>query len=261
MCLLCYIVDATPRTETVEVVFPTAAAAAEADAEVAARYANANADAEVAATIAPSCGSTNANANEFESIVAKALEKMPPELAALAKDPKRHAKSKDPGWKYGFWPYGVKRDMVQCIFCQKVVPAGIKRFKQHIAGGYGDVEKCPIASAIVRKELFDYLKKNARKELHLRQRMDDVEAKSGGEVQEVTIAPSSGTRVKEAKRKAQASINSYMGSVKQGSQKYTKNVGSMLCKAPEEVVHERHNSKNSQTSMEHCTKNLRNQSK
>jgi hypothetical protein len=49
-----------------------------------------------------SCGS--GNAVDFDSIVAKALDELPLELVALAKDPKRHAKSKDPGWKYGFWP-------------------------------------------------------------------------------------------------------------------------------------------------------------
>jgi len=150
------------------VVFPSAAAAAEADAEVTGGYAASN---EPNSAAVPSCGSGNVTPNDqdIESIVASTLEKMPPELAAMAKDPKRHAKSKDPGWKYGFWPYEGKRDMVQCIFCRKVVPAGIKRFKQHIAGGYEDVEKCPTAHAIVRKELYDFLKKNARKELNLQQ--------------------------------------------------------------------------------------------
>ncbi|XP_042034508.1 uncharacterized protein LOC121780917 [Salvia splendens] len=178
---------------------------------------------------------------------------MPPELAAMAKDPKRHAKSKDPGWKYGFWPYEGKRDMVQCIFCRKVVPAGIKRFKQHIAGGYGDVEKCPTAPAIVRKEMYDFLKKNARKELNLQQGREwDCEADSGGEVQETCAVPSSGTRIKESNRMF---ARSYLDSAKQGSQKYMKSVSSMLQKSPEDVVSERHSSRNSQTSkMEHCTK-------
>jgi hypothetical protein len=165
---------------------------------------------------APSCGSSNDH--DFESMVAETLENMPPELAAMAKDPKRHAKSKDHGWKYGFWPYEGKRDMVQCIFCRKVVPAGIKRFKQHIAGGYGDIEKCPTAPAIVRKELYDFLKKNARKELNLQQGREwDREPNSGGEVQEISVVPSLGTRVKETKRKiVQATIDS----AQQGSQKY-----------------------------------------
>jgi hypothetical protein len=70
-------------------------------------------------------------------------------------------------------------------------------------------------------------------------------------VQEISVVPSSGTRVKETKRKiVQATIDS----AQQGSQKYSKNVSSMLCRSPEDVVLERHKSKNSQPSMEHCTK-------
>jgi hypothetical protein len=62
------------------------------------------------------------------------------------------------------------------FFCQKVVPAGIKRFKQHIAGGFGDVGKCPRAPEVVRKEMADYLKKNARnKMVFLDNEEEDVE--------------------------------------------------------------------------------------
>jgi hypothetical protein len=96
------------------------------------------------------------------SIQDKAIAALPTEMAEMAKDTKRKARSSDPGWKYGFWLDIAKKEMVQCIFCQKVVPAGIKRFKQHIAGGFGDVGKCPRAPEVVRKEMADYLKKNAR---------------------------------------------------------------------------------------------------
>jgi hypothetical protein len=105
------------QRERVEVVFPSATAAAEAEEE----ESSAGRTSAHVISVPSSCGS--ANAGDFDSIVAKALEELPPELAALAKDPKRHAKSKDPGWKYGFWSYEGKRDMVQCIFCKKVVPA------------------------------------------------------------------------------------------------------------------------------------------
>ena len=37
--------------------------------------------------------------------------------------------------------------------CKKVVPSGIKRFKQHLAGGYGDGVKCPKAPEMVRKDM------------------------------------------------------------------------------------------------------------
>ncbi|XP_042029910.1 uncharacterized protein LOC121776813 [Salvia splendens] len=244
--------SSSDENATVEVVFPNAAAAAEADAELTGGYAASD---EPNSAAVPSSGFGNVTPNEkdFESIVASTLGEMPPELAAMAKDPKRHAKSKDPGWKYGFWPYEGKRDMVQCIFCRKVVPAGIKRFKQHIAGGYGDVEKCPTAPAIVRKEMYDFFKKNARKELNLQQGREwDCEADSEGEVQETCAVPSSGTRIKESNRMF---ARSYLDSAKQGSQKYMKSVSSMLQKSPEDVISERRSSRNSQPStMEHCTK-------
>jgi hypothetical protein len=151
--------------------------------------------------------------------------------------------------------------MVQCIICKKVVPAGIKRFKQHLAGGYGDTEKCPKAVAVVRKEMSDYLKKNARIQAPPPPGRTgrEGEAENEGEIEEVptTAVPSSGTKVKDAKRKAkaqQASISSYISSGKTQSHKFSKSVSSMLCKTPEEVVQERHNSKSSQPSMEHCTK-------
>ncbi|XP_042044210.1 uncharacterized protein LOC121789951 [Salvia splendens] len=107
--------SSSDENATVEVVFPNAAAAAEADAELTGGYAASD---EPNSAAVPSSGSGNVTPNEkdFESIVASTLGEMPPELAAMAKDPKRHAKSKDPGWKYGFWPYEGKRDMVQCIF-------------------------------------------------------------------------------------------------------------------------------------------------
>jgi hypothetical protein len=80
----------------VEVVFPSAAVAAQAEEEDSgAGRASAH-----ATSVPSSCGSSNAV--DFDSIVAKALDELPLELVALATDPKRHAKSKDPGSKYGF---------------------------------------------------------------------------------------------------------------------------------------------------------------
>jgi hypothetical protein len=48
-------------------------------------------------------------------------------------DPKRKAKSSDPGWKYGFWPQIGNRDLVECSLCGVRVNSGIKRLKEHIA--------------------------------------------------------------------------------------------------------------------------------
>ena len=93
----------------------------------------------VASTAAGSAAST---APDIASLVEKALAKLPPEMAAEAKDPKRKAKSRDPGWQFGWWPDIAKKDSVQCIFCKTITPSGISRFKQHLAGGYGDAIMC-----------------------------------------------------------------------------------------------------------------------
>jgi hypothetical protein len=75
------------------------------------------------------------SALDIPSIIERAIAKLPPDLAAQAVDKKRKARSQDPGWKYGWWEDPTKKDFVTCIFCRKMVPAGINRFKQHLAGG------------------------------------------------------------------------------------------------------------------------------
>jgi len=115
--------------------------------------------------------------------------------------------------------------MVQCIFCKKVVPSGIKRFKQHLAGGYGDAVKCPEAPEMVRKDMHAYLKKKSRTVLV---QLDEGEQEQGAEAAEGergeaaeqepgeqgtarVQVPSFGTKVKHAKMKiAQAAITSFI---------------------------------------------------
>jgi hypothetical protein len=99
-----------------------------------------------------------------------------------AKDPKRKAKSKDPAWNYCYWPDLNKKD-VKCILCGKIVHAGVRRLKQHLVGGHGDVAKCPKTTSAISKEMSDYLKKNARqKPIDLDDDKDDeVEVLGEGE--------------------------------------------------------------------------------
>jgi hypothetical protein len=119
---------------------------------------------------------------------------------------------------------------------------------------------CPNPPEIVKREMNDYLKKNSRTVLV------EVPAAAGGEDEEeqeqdaaaepVKI-PSSGTKLKQAKRKiAQAAITSFIVSAaaKPETQKQSRSVSSLLCKSPEQVVTERHKSKQSQPTLEHCTK-------
>jgi hypothetical protein len=73
----------------------------------------------------------------------------------------------------------------------------------------------------------------------------------------VAIEPSSGTKCKHAKkRNAQSTMTSLVisAATKPITQKPSKSIASMLCKTPEEVVAERHKSKTSQSTLEHCTK-------
>ena len=145
---------------------------------------------------------------------------------------------------------------MQCIFCKKVVPSGIKRFKQHLAGGYGDAVKCPKAPEMVRKDMHAYLKKKSRIVLV---QLDEGEQEQGAETAEQGTTrvpvPNSGTKVKHAKMKiAQAAITSFIvsGPVKPQTQKYSKSVSSLLCDPPEVVVANRHQSRTSQPTLEHC---------
>ena len=81
-----------------------------------------------------------------------------------AKDPKRRpTKSKDPGWKYAFWPDLEDKFKLQCTLCGKKVPAGISRFKKHLAGGFPIVEKCPKTTPEIRKQFHELLKSGGKK--------------------------------------------------------------------------------------------------
>jgi hypothetical protein len=101
-------------------------------------------------------------AADCKTLAEKAIAALPPELSAQANDPKRKARSQDPGWQFGWWPDTTKKDFVQCVFCKKIVPSGIKRFKQHLAGGFGDTMKCARVPEVVSKEMHTYLRRNMR---------------------------------------------------------------------------------------------------
>jgi hypothetical protein len=79
-----------------------------------------------------------------------------------AKDTKRKTKSKDPAWKYCYWPDLNKKDVVKCILCDKIVHTSVRRLKQRLISGHGDVAKCPKTTSAISKEMHEYLKKNAR---------------------------------------------------------------------------------------------------
>ena len=87
-------------------------------------------------------------------------------LADPSKDPARKAKSKDPGWKYGYWPDLENKHMVKCTLCGKNLNQGIKRLKQHLAGGFGDVVKCSEVTAEISREMQEYITKNQNRKIN-----------------------------------------------------------------------------------------------
>ena len=140
--------------------------------------------------------------------------------------------------------------MVKCILCGKIVHAGVRRLKQHLVGGHGDVAKCPKTTSAISKEMSDYLKKNARqKPVDLDDdkdgdKDDEVEVLGEGEsrASHSVVQPSSGTAQKR-RLSAEASQNN------QHASKSSKSIASMFRKAPEDVVRERHCKGNTQTSL------------
>ena len=97
-----------------------------------------------------------------------------------------------------------------CTLCR-----GIKRLKQHLAGGYGDLKMCAKTTTAIRKEMRDYLEGNRRKRpLFLeddeqQEQEDDAVVMEGGPAesgqvessapssQGSKVQPSSGTTTKQ----------------------------------------------------------------
>lgn len=161
-------------------------------------------------------------------------------------DPKRKAKSKDPGWKYSFWPEVGNRDLLQCSLCDRKLSGGIKRLKQHLVGGYGDVVKCGKTTESIRKEIHDYLNANKRYQPLV---LDDVGEDDVAEVARVIASSATGSSAAStaasnaaqssgtASKRKQSLLN-FM--VTQPKVKLNKSVVHMLRKTPEVIVEERH---------------------
>jgi hypothetical protein len=140
---------------------------------------------------------------------------------------------------------------VTCTLCDTEVSGGIKRLKQHLAGGYGDAKMCPKTTTAIRKEMRDYLESNKRaRPLFLDEPADVVEVEAiaalaagaesvqvedtaPAESQASKVQPSSGTAAKQRRAnylfKATAAVN-----VK-AKPKGNKSIVEMLRKTPEEV--------------------------
>jgi len=110
----------------------------------------------------------------------------------LKTDPARKAKSNDPGWKYAYWPDLENKDKVECLLCGDDFRGGIKRLKQHLAGGYGDAKLCPKSTSELRKEMTACIESNKRKRpIYLGEEEEEVVEVAANEGQGSVTGPAS----------------------------------------------------------------------
>jgi hypothetical protein len=129
-------------------------------------------------------------------------------------DPKRRARSNDPGWKYGYWTEIGNRDKVTCNLCKTVTVGGIKRLKEHLAGGYADTVMCSKTSTEIRKEMRAYMennKRNRNRPIFL-DGEGDQQQQDGDNSERTVVQPSSGAAAKRRRAifegKKQATVES-----------------------------------------------------
>ncbi|KAA8536789.1 hypothetical protein F0562_029267 [Nyssa sinensis] len=76
--------------------------------------------------------------------------------------PPEKKRKHDIGWSYGE-QIGDNRQHVQCNFCHKIMKGGgVSRLKQHLAGGFSNVEKCDKCPSEVPKAMRKYLYRNKK---------------------------------------------------------------------------------------------------
>ncbi|CAD6242871.1 unnamed protein product [Miscanthus lutarioriparius] len=149
-------------------------------------------------------------------------------------DPARKPqRSKDPAWRFGYWPNLQNKDEVACTLCGGSVRGGIKRLKQHLTGGYGDAKLCSGVNIEVRREMAAYLDANKRKRPLV---LDDEVVEVAKNEAAAAVQPSSGTTTK----KRQASLQFMgVGNKTKPEGKTNKSIVEMLRKTLEEIVDER----------------------
>ncbi|XBI46068.1 hypothetical protein VPH35_110398 [Triticum aestivum] len=167
-----------------------------------------------------------------------------PEQYDPSKDPKRKAKSGDPGWKYGYWHDMNRRDRIRCTFCGTDVHAGIARFKRHLAGastkGKKNSIKCKKVPEAVSKKMLDFMKAYAKK--HNMPGESDKEDTATGDEEEDATATQTSSRT-TAKRKAKT-VQTELH-----TQKASRTIAGMIRKTPEEVIELRHSKNPSQAAL------------
>jgi hypothetical protein len=131
----------------------------------------------------------------------------PPSVNNENYDPKtnqaRKARSNDPTGSMVIGQILKTRDQVTCTLCDITVCGGIKRLKQHLAGGYGDAKICSKTTTAIRKEMKEYLEGNMRRRpLFLE---DDEQQEQEDDVVVVEANPAESVQVPSSAPESQAS--------------------------------------------------------
>ena len=56
------------------------------------------------------------------------------------------------------------KNPIQCLLCAHVSKGGIKRQKEHLIGGFGDVTKCPKTTKVISKEMLEWKNRGKKRE-------------------------------------------------------------------------------------------------
>nr|XP_020199817.1 uncharacterized protein LOC109785632 [Aegilops tauschii subsp. strangulata] len=168
------------------------------------------------------------------------------------KDPKRRpTKSKDPAWKYAFWPDLNKRLLLQCNLCAEQITSGPCRMKKHLAGGFTIVSMCTKTTPAIRKEMHGYLKTHSF-------RFKNLDGDEGGEedgeegAEQENCAGSSRASNSNASTKRKSEGTTHLAATV--AKKQGKSIADRIRKTPEEVVADRHMSKGTQKNMKDYNK-------
>ena len=102
-----------------------------------------------------------------------------------------NGKRKDPRWKYNYLANSEDKNLVTCLFCNKVTKEGIHRAKQHQVGNFESTTKCLKCPNHIRKELACYMteKENYDKmpDFDDIDNMIEIEVVDNDEVEEVEV--------------------------------------------------------------------------
>ncbi|XP_059659240.1 uncharacterized protein LOC132306061 [Cornus florida] len=156
--------------------------------------------------------------------------------------------SKDPAWNYCHLQNPQDRNAT-CNFCEKVMKGGIYRAKQHIVGGYRNVQACKKCPEHVKEEIREYMskKKEEKEYTNLLPDFDDMDDQDEDDVAIIDV---------KGKRVASGTGSNNIQSKKQ---KQKGPIDLYFTPPPEVAVQNRKNDKGKQTTIDSaCKKELRN---